>query len=199
MPPILNAQGLSKRFGATPLFEGISFVISERDRIGLIGPNGSGKSTLLRILSGAVSPDSGDVALRKRTRLSYLQQESQFPAGKSVREVVQAALQSSGVPESEWEARTGEILGRTGFEDFEQEAAALSGGWRKRLAIAEALVQQPDILLLDEPTNHLDLAGIAWLEELAARRTVRLGHCQPRPLLPRERRQRDGRTEPRLS
>jgi len=166
LPPILNAQGLSKRFGATPLFEGISFVISERDRIGLIGPNGSGKSTLLRILSGVMSPDTGDVALRKRTRLSYLEQESQFPAGRSVRQIIQAALQRGDVPEAEWEARAGETLGRTGFEDFEQEASALSGGWRKRLAIAEALVQQPDILLLDEPTNHLDLAGIAWLEEL---------------------------------
>ena len=166
MPPILNAQGLSKRFGAAPLFEGISFVISESDRIGLIGPNGSGKSTLLRILCGLTSPDSGEVALRKRTRLSYVQQESQFPAGQSVRDVILTALKQAKVPEAEWEARTGETLGRTGFEDFEQGAAALSGGWRKRLAIAEALVQQPDILLLDEPTNHLDLAGIEWLEEL---------------------------------
>ena len=166
MPPILNAQGLSKRFGATPLFEGISFVINERDRIGLIGPNGSGKSTLLRILSGEMSSDTGEVALRKRTRLSYLEQESQFPDGQSVRDVISAALKHTKVPEAEWEARTGETLGRTGFEDFEQDAAALSGGWRKRLAIAEALVQQPDILLLDEPTNHLDLAGIEWLEEL---------------------------------
>jgi len=166
LPPILNAQGLSKRFGAAPLFEGISFVISERDRIGLIGPNGSGKSTLLRVLSGVMSPDSGDVALRKRTRLSYLEQESQFPVGRSVREVIHDALKQAKVPESEWEARMGETLGRTGFEDFEQLASELSGGWRKRLAIAEALVQQPDILLLDEPTNHLDLAGIEWLEEL---------------------------------
>ncbi|HZD31863.1 MAG TPA: ABC-F family ATP-binding cassette domain-containing protein, partial [Candidatus Angelobacter sp.] len=166
MPPILNAQGLSKRFGAVPLFEGISFVISERDRIGLIGPNGSGKSTLLRVLAGIMSPDSGDVAVRKRTRLSYVQQESDFPAGLSVRQVIRATLQQANVPEDECEARTGETLGRAGFEDFDQEAQALSGGWRKRLAIAEALVQQPDILLLDEPTNHLDLAGIAWLEEL---------------------------------
>jgi ABC transport system ATP-binding/permease protein len=166
LPPILNAQGLSKRFGATPLFEGISFVINERDRIGLIGPNGSGKSTLLRILSGEMSSDSGEVALRKRTRLSYLEQESQFPAGRSVRDVIHTALKQAKVPETEWEARTGETLGRTGFEDFEQDAAALSGGWRKRLAIAEALVQEPDILLLDEPTNHLDLAGIEWLEGL---------------------------------
>ena len=181
-----------------PLFEGISFIIQERDRIGLIGPNGSGKSTLLRILSGEMSSDSGDVALRKRTRLSYLQQESQFSAGQSVREVIHTALQRSDVPESEWEARTGETLGRTGFEDFEQEAAALSGGWRKRLAIAEALVQQPDILLLDEPTNHLDLAGIAWLEELLQGRALRFRHRQPRSLLPGKRCQRDGRVEPRL-
>ncbi len=166
MPPILNAQGLSKRFGTTPLFEGISFVIGERERIGLIGPNGSGKSTLLRVLSGEMSSDSGEVALRKRTRLSYLQQESQFPTGQSVRDVIGVALKQANAPESEWEARTGETLGRSGFEDFEQDAATLSGGWRKRLAIAEALVQQPDILLLDEPTNHLDLAGIEWLEEL---------------------------------
>ena len=166
LPPILNAQGLSKRFGAAPLFEGISFIIRERDRIGLIGPNGSGKSTLLRILSGQISSDSGEVALRKRTRLSYLQQESQFPADQSVRDVIRAALKEARVPEAEWEANTGETLGRAGFEDFEQDAATLSGGWRKRLAIAESLVQQPDVLLLDEPTNHLDLAGIAWLEEL---------------------------------
>jgi len=166
LPPILNAQGLSKRFGATPLFEGISFVISERDRIGLIGPNGSGKSTLLRILAGLMPADSGDVALRKRTRLSYLEQESQFAPGMSVREVIHSALERAGISESERDARTGETLGRTGFVDFDQEAALLSGGWRKRLAIAEALAQQPDILLLDEPTNHLDLAGIAWLEQL---------------------------------
>ncbi|MGA9566995.1 MAG: ABC-F family ATP-binding cassette domain-containing protein, partial [Candidatus Korobacteraceae bacterium] len=169
LPPILNAQGLSKRFGAVPLFEGISFVISERDRIGLIGPNGSGKSTLLRVLSGIMSPDSGEVALRKRTRLSYVEQESQFAGSLSVRQIIESTLKQTGVPELEWEARTGETLGRTGFEDFEQEAAALSGGWRKRLAIAQALVQQPDILLLDEPTNHLDLAGIEWLEELLQR------------------------------
>src|SRR5206468_535974 len=72
----------------------------------------------------------------------------------------------AAIPESEWESRTAETLGRAGFENFDVEAASLSGGWRKRLAIAEALVQGPDILLLDEPTNHLDLAGIEWLEDL---------------------------------
>jgi len=166
MPPIINARQISKAFGATTLFRDVSFTVSEGDRIGLIGPNGSGKSTLLRILGGTVQPDVGEVAVRKRTRMSYLAQESEFERGLTARAVMQRALRESGVPDTEWESRTAETLGRAGFDDFEVEAASLSGGWRKRLAIAEALVQGPDILLLDEPTNHLDLAGIEWLEEL---------------------------------
>jgi ATP-binding cassette subfamily F protein uup len=164
--PILNAQNLAKSFGATTLFDGISFTINEGDRIGLIGPNGSGKSTLLRILANEVDTDSGEVVVRKRARLSYVAQESQFERGQSVRDVILTALKNSGVPEGDWEGRLRDTLGRAGFEEFATEAVTFSGGWRKRLAIAEALVQNPDILLLDEPTNHLDLAGIAWLEGL---------------------------------
>ncbi|HWZ80882.1 MAG TPA: ABC-F family ATP-binding cassette domain-containing protein [Candidatus Sulfotelmatobacter sp.] len=166
LPPILNAQGISKAFGAKPLFQNVSFTVSEGDRIGLIGPNGSGKSTLLRILAGTEVPDSGDLAVRKRLRLSYVAQDSKFAAGESVRAVVERALRSSGAPESERGAYFAETLGRAGFEDLEADASALSGGWQKRLAIVEALVQAPDVLLLDEPTNHLDLAGIEWLEDL---------------------------------
>ncbi len=166
MPPILNAQGLSKSFGAVPLFLDICFTVAEGDRIGLIGPNGSGKSTLLQILMGRVPPDSGEIAVRKLARLSYVAQESQFAPGESVRAIVQRALETAGVPRDEWEGRVAETLGRVGFDDFNVEATALSGGWRKRLVIAEALVQEPDVLLLDEPTNHLDLAGIEWLESL---------------------------------
>ena len=166
MPPILNAQSLSKSYGAAPLFRSIAFTIAEGDRIGLIGPNGSGKSTLLQILSGAIEPDSGEVALRKRARLSHVQQDSQFATGQTVRTLIMAALERSTVPADEWQARLAETLGRAGFESLDAVAESLSGGWRKRLAIAEALVQQPDILLLDEPTNHLDLAAIEWLEEL---------------------------------
>jgi ATP-binding cassette subfamily F protein uup len=166
LPPIVNAQGLSKRYGTAPLFQNISFTVSEGDRIGLIGPNGSGKSTLLEILHGRVQPDAGNVAIRKGTRLSCVSQISEFAAGETAYSVIEAALKKSGAPEADRAFRTAEALSRAGFEDFEIATASLSGGWKKRLAIAEALVQQPDILLLDEPTNHLDLAGIKWLETL---------------------------------
>jgi ATP-binding cassette subfamily F protein uup len=165
LPPIINAQNISKAFGANPLFEEVSFTVSEGDRIGLIGPNGSGKSTLMRILAGTENPDSGDVAVRKRLQLSYVEQESRFAAGSSIRTVVESAMQHSVAAGADG-SLFAETLGRAGFEDLEAEAASLSGGWQKRLAIVEALVQSPDVLLLDEPTNHLDLAGIEWLEEL---------------------------------
>ena len=166
MAPIINAQELSKQYGITPLFQHVSFTVSEGDRIGLIGPNGSGKSTLLEILCGRVKPDSGEVAVRKRSRLSYVAQVSDFAPGETVRSVIEKALEQAAVPPAEREARTSEALGRAGFIDFDTPAAALSGGWRKRLRITEGLVQQADILLLDEPTNHLDFAGIEWLETL---------------------------------
>ena len=166
MPPLINVRSISKAFGAAPLFQNVSFTVSEGDRVGLIGPNGSGKSTLLRILAGTETPDDGEIAVRKRLRMSYVEQESVFQSGATVRSVVEAALKGSAVPESERGTRFAETLGRAGFADLGAEAAALSGGWQKRLAIVEALVQGPDILLLDEPTNHLDLAGIEWLEEV---------------------------------
>ena len=168
MPPIINAQEISKAFGASPLFQNVSFTVSEGDRIGLIGPNGSGKSTLLRILAGEVDADSGEVSTRKRARLSYVEQESKFESDRTVRSVIEDALERAHVPTAERGNRFAELLGRAGFEDLEADAASLSGGWQKRLAIVEALVQGPDILLLDEPTNHLDLAGIEWLETLLA-------------------------------
>ncbi len=166
MPPIITAQGLSKRYGAEPLFQDISFTVSEGERIGLIGPNGSGKSTLLEILYGRVAPDTGDVAVRKRTRLSCVTQVSDFAPGATIRSVIEEALDRASVPAKDRAARMAEPLGRAGFTELDTLTAALSGGWRKRLAIVEGLVQAPDILLLDEPTNHLDLAGINWLESV---------------------------------
>ncbi|HYX52643.1 MAG TPA: ABC-F family ATP-binding cassette domain-containing protein, partial [Candidatus Limnocylindrales bacterium] len=166
MPPIINARQISKQFGATPLFESISLTVSEGDRIGLIGPNGSGKSTLLRILAGEMETDSGELAWRKRSKLAYVQQQSEFAPQDNVRAVITRALHRAAVSEEDREGRLVEALGRAGFSDFNAAAQSLSGGWRKRLAIVEALVQEPDVLLLDEPTNHLDLEGIEWLEEL---------------------------------
>jgi ATP-binding cassette subfamily F protein uup len=166
LPPLINVRSISKAFGADPLFQNVSFTVSEGDRIGLIGPNGSGKSTLLRILAGTEEPDEGEIAVRKRIRMSYVEQESEFAPADTVRSVIDAAMKSSAVPDSERGTRFAETLGRAGFAELDAEAASLSGGWQKRLAIVEALVQGPDILLLDEPTNHLDLAGIEWLEEV---------------------------------
>jgi ATP-binding cassette subfamily F protein uup len=166
LPPIVNAQEITKAFGANPLFQNVSFTISEGDRIGLIGPNGSGKTTLLRILAGEVAADSGEVSLRKRTRLASVEQDSRFQPGATVRSVIESALDRSGASASERGARFAETLGRAGFADLAAPTTELSGGWQKRLSIVEALVQHPDILLLDEPTNHLDLPGITWLEDL---------------------------------
>jgi ATP-binding cassette subfamily F protein uup len=164
LAPIINAQGISKSFGSTVLFQDVSFTVSEGDRIGLIGPNGSGKSTLLRILAGDEDVDAGEIAVRKRVRLTCVLQDSKFASGETVRSVVEKALDRAAVTATERGTRFAETLGRAGFDELETLASALSGGWQKRLAIVEALVQGPDILLLDEPTNHLDLAGIEWLE-----------------------------------
>src|SRR5579875_1915 len=151
MPPILNAQGVGKRFGAVPLFQDISFAVQDGDRIGLIGPNGAGKSTLLAILAGDVEPDAGELAVRKRARVGYVRQISEFAPGVTVRSVLESALATAGVPTDEREQRLRETLGRAGFADapalggvrMDAEAASLSGGWRKRLAIAEATVLSP--------------------------------------------------------
>jgi ATP-binding cassette subfamily F protein uup len=172
MPPILTAQSVSKQFGPEPLFRDITLAINEGDRIGLIGPNGAGKSTLLALLAGHQSPDSGEVSIRRRATVAYVQQNSGFAPGLTVRQVVDNALASAAVPPDDREQRLRETLGRAGFTDdasnnisFSSEAASLSGGWRKRLALVEGLVQRPDVLLLDEPTNHLDIDGIEWLED----------------------------------
>ncbi|HEY9139107.1 MAG TPA: ABC-F family ATP-binding cassette domain-containing protein, partial [Terriglobus sp.] len=166
MPPILNAQSVSKRYGARVLFQNVSLVVSDGERLGLVGPNGAGKSTLLNILAGREEPDTGEVAVRKRARVGVIHQISEFPAGMTVRGVLERALVNGNVPENEHEQRLRELMGRTGFPDEDAVATSLSGGWRKRLAICEGVIVEPDVLLLDEPTNHLDLGGIEWLEEL---------------------------------
>ena len=165
-PVLLSCEGISKQFGARPLFERLSFGLSEGDRVGLIGPNGSGKSTLLKIMAGIEEADAGIRAVRKGTRLGYVPQDPVFPAEMTAEEVLMESLEGTPFEDFEKHSRVAILLGRTGFPDPAQLVGTLSGGWNKRLAIAHELVRSPDILLMDEPTNHLDLEGIVWLEEL---------------------------------
>ncbi len=166
MTLLLSVQGLSKGFGPRPLFTDLSLELRAGQRVGLIGPNGSGKSTLLRLLAGLDEPDSGSRSLRRSARLAYLSQDDAFTPGMTVRDVLFAALTDESIEDHERDTRTAVTLTQVGFVDPEQAADTLSGGWRKRLALARELVRRPDFLLLDEPTNHLDLPGILWLERL---------------------------------
>lgn len=166
MTSLLGIHNLFKAFGTEILYEGISFSISVGDRIGLLGPNGSGKSTLLKILMDFESPDQGYVSRRQGLRVGYVSQAPEFP------EITLEEVLLKDAPHGddfELLTRARILLGKAQFTDFTQLANKLSGGWKKRLDIARALMQEPDLLLLDEPTNHLDLEGILWLEKLLAR------------------------------
>jgi ATP-binding cassette subfamily F protein uup len=166
---LLGCDRIGKAFGSAPVFENLSLSLFEGDRVGLVGPNGSGKTTLLRILAGIEEPDSGTRTLRKGVRIGYVPQDPIFAPGRSVDEVVIEAILAAD-PEGERDApsRAAIALGRAGFTGRGEPTEALSGGWRKRLAIARELAKEPDLLLLDEPTNHLDVEAILWLEELLA-------------------------------
>jgi ATP-binding cassette subfamily F protein uup len=166
---LLSCEAVSKAYGTRSLFDDLSLGLFEGDQAGLVGPNGSGKSTLLRILAGLLPPDRGSRSLRGGVRVGYVPQDPVFPPGQTVGDVVLAAL--AAVDEEERPRRMAQALGRAGFADAGADADPLSGGWKKRLAIARELVAAPDVLLLDEPTNHLDVEGILWLEEVLAERT----------------------------
>jgi len=168
MPPIvlLSCESISKSFGVKALFSNLSLAIFEGDHVGLVGPNGSGKSTLLKILAGLESPDSGTKTLRRQIRVGYVPQEPQFPSDYSIEQVLTDTLLAEGLDPHEEAGRIAQALSIGAFPDSEQRVDTLSGGWRKRLAIAQAMLMEPDVLLMDEPTNHLDLEGILWLEQL---------------------------------
>jgi ABC transport system ATP-binding/permease protein len=161
-----SCTGLAKSFGARRLFTGIALGISEGERLGLIGANGSGKSTLLKILSGQIEPDEGSISLRRNTRVGYVAQDALFPEDHTVCEVIAEAIAGEHLDDMERAGRINQTLGRAGFTDGSVRTDSLSGGWKRRLAIARELALQPDLLFLDEPTNHLDIEGILWLEKL---------------------------------
>ncbi len=166
MTSLIGAHSLTKHYGTQLLFKDISFTVSAGDRIGLIGPNGSGKSTLLKILTDIESPDSGYISKRAGVRIGYASQAPEF-ASEPLEELLVKTIPKGDPVEVLTRART--LLGKAQFVDYTQNAATLSGGWKKRLDIARALMQEPDLLILDEPTNHLDLEGILWLEKFLAR------------------------------
>jgi len=166
MTVLLSLQGATKSFGPRPLFTDLSVDLRAGERVGLIGPNGSGKSTLLKLLAGLEQPDVGIRSLRRSVRLGYLPQDDVFSPGQTAREVVLGALAEEPIEDHERETRIAITLTQVGFTAPDQPADILSGGWRKRLALARELVRRPDFLLLDEPTNQLDLPGIVWLERL---------------------------------
>ncbi|MBP8004898.1 MAG: ABC-F family ATP-binding cassette domain-containing protein, partial [Elusimicrobia bacterium] len=169
MSTLISCQGLIKTYGARPLFEGLSFGVFAGERAGLIGPNGAGKSTLLKILAGLEKPDEGELAVRRGIRVGYLAQQDRFAEGEdiSVGAELALALGGLGLEDYEIDIRVEDGLAGSGFA-ADQRVKALSGGWRKRLAILSQVIRRPDLLLLDEPTNHLDVAGVLWLEQLMA-------------------------------
>src|SRR6266508_3339569 len=167
-PLLLSCEAVSVAYGSRSLFDDLSFGLFEGDQAGLVGPNGSGKSTLLKILTGVTTPDRGARSPRGGVRVGYVPQDPVFPAGGTVGDVVRAAL--TGVDEEDRSGRIAQALGRAGFADGRADVDTLSGGWRKRLAIARELAAAPDILLMDEPTNHLDVDGILWLEDVLTER-----------------------------
>lgn len=163
---LLSCESISKSYGVKPLFSDLSIGLAEGDRVGLIGPNGSGKSTLLKILAGIEDPDDGTRSLRRHVRLSYVPQESTFPPDLTVEEVLAQTLREEGLDPHEESGRIARALSLGEFPDSDQPVRTLSGGWKKRLAIARSLLMEPDVLMMDEPTNHLDVEGILWLERL---------------------------------
>ena len=159
---LLNMVGIRKTYGDRTLIEDVSFYMKEGDRVGVVGVNGCGKSTFLKLAAGKETPDEGTVSYDPNVRLGYLPQDPPFNPEKTVMEQVEAGLDPTAREIAHYEAV--EILTRLGILDPNQKMGALSGGQRKRVALATTLVHPADLLLLDEPTNHLDAEMIGWLE-----------------------------------
>ncbi|MBP8309150.1 MAG: ATP-binding cassette domain-containing protein [Burkholderiaceae bacterium] len=162
---LLTVQSAELAYGHHALLAGVDLSIESGERIGLIGRNGTGKSSLLKALAGLAALDAGEVRHAAGTRIAYLPQEPSFEPGVSIREAITGALAGDLDDHDAWSAihRVDAVLSRFGL-DGEPLVETLSGGMRKRVALAQAMVREPELLLLDEPTNHLDIEAIVWLE-----------------------------------
>ncbi len=163
---LVTCQAISKHFGTRTLFDDLSISFADDERVGFLGPNGAGKTTFLRIMAGLEQIDGGEVIRRRSARIGYLPQADRFSDGVTVESVLEDALADQPMESYERDTQVAIILSKFGFEHPGGRVEKLSGGWRKRLALAREIIQQPDLLLMDEPTNHLDLEGIAWLEKM---------------------------------
>ncbi len=171
MAILVSAHQLRKAFAARPLFDEITFSIESGEKIGLIGPNGAGKSTLLRILAGQIQPDEGTLSMKRGVRIGYLEQVPTFAKGATILTgILEAAPKTPGEHDWELEAKAYEAMSKLSLDSEmgltpDTVIETLSGGVKKRVALARELVKDPDLLLLDEPTNHLDVESILWLED----------------------------------
>lgn len=198
---MLQVEGLNKRFGERVLFEGLTFALERGNKVGLIAPNGSGKTTLMNILVGKEPYESGSITHESDLRWAYLPQLPELPSQGTILQACfnpydptaqlvmrweEALINGDDqmmerlLPEMEavdgwsYEQRAKEILGALGLHDVQRSIVGISGGEKKRIALAATLISQPDLLYLDEPTNHLDLKSIEWLEQYLSRSTISL-------------------------
>ncbi len=164
---MVSVSNISVQFGGESLFDHVSFIINDKDRIGLVGKNGAGKSTLLKIIKGSQKGEEGEIIVPEGQTIGYLPQEMEIKSRQSV--IEEASMAFTGMVEMEKysiQAKVDRVLSGLGFarEEFSRSMSEFSSGWQMRVEIAKILLRQPDLILLDEPTNHLDIEAIEWLE-----------------------------------
>ena len=159
---ILNIEHISKTYGEKVIFDDVSCGIQEGEKVGIIGINGMGKTTLLRMIAGEEEPDEGQIIRQNGIKIAYLPQNPKFPKDATV-----LSYAFDGIEESDWTAKSEvkSVLNQLGITDHEAKIETLSGGQKKRVALAKTIATSFDVLLLDEPTNHLDNEMITWLED----------------------------------
>ena len=160
---LITCENLKKSYTEKPLIDGLSITINDTDKIGLVGVNGTGKSTLLKIIAGVVEHEAGNIIRSRELKTAYLPQDPEYDGDLTVMEQAMEYLRQSDSDAEEHRCRA--MLNKLGFDSYEQKMSELSGGQRKRVAMAAVLTQESNLLILDEPTNHMDSDIIEWLED----------------------------------